>query len=434
LPVDAALWLASKAGLTPELSSLAIPSAVTSARTDRLTEAPYLAALGYLADIRWAGIPSTSQIAPFLNRVAKRAPHTFERHGIADDPLCLVGLYLLARATGNAAVVETLRPWIAETANDDQQPISSYLLIALADGATALGMRSLGTAQGVVLALSILSYRANPSLGTRLFPTIGLKESEDLLLTGVCSGTTPISGDFDAMLVLVALELLVTSEASRSVHSVAALEGHSPPQLIAPPNKINMPTEITPIDFRSQDSLLKNIIPRLNSNLPVFISYAHRDNDSDDPSKRWLDRLLEHLGSLSLQNLVSTWSDKEIEAGEHWHESIQAALSSARAAVLLISPAYLNSKYIRNSELPILLRRAKDDGVLIIPILLRYCLFEETRFRFPDPQYGPEEFSLASIQAANSPTSPLNALSEHEQDKVLLLVARRLLKVIEGKS
>src|ERR1700754_1504322 len=111
-----------------------------------------------------------------------------------------------------------------------------------------------------------------------------------------------------------------------------------------------------------------------SNSLPVFVCYAHKDNDSPDLSKRWLDRLLEHLEPLGLQNLVSTWSDQQIEAGDSWDASIKSQLQQARAAVLLVSPAFLASKYIRNSELPVLLMNAHQQGTLILPIILRHCL------------------------------------------------------------
>ena len=82
-------------------------------------------------------------------------------------------------------------------------------------------------------------------------------------------------------------------------------------------------------------------------------------------------------------------------------------------------------------ELPILLKRAKDDGVVILPIILNPCLFKETRFKYPDSQNGPEEFSLSTLQAATSSHSPLNKLEEHEQDEVLLSIAKRLLTIVE---
>ena len=164
----------------------------------------------------------------------------------------------------------------------------------------------------------------------------------------------------------------------------------------------------------------------------IFICYAHKDNEGDDPSKRWLDRLLEHLEPLNLQAQADIWSDRRLELGEEWHQEIQNTLEQVRAAILLVSPSFLASKYIRNSEVPVLLKNASDQGVVIIPIILRSCLFKETKFKYPDPQNGQKELSLSVFQTANPPTKPLNSLPEHEQDEVLLSVAQRLLKVVSS--
>lgn len=77
-----------------------------------------------------------------------------------------------------------------------------------------------------------------------------------------------------------------------------------------------------------------------------------------------------------------------------------------------------------------LLRHAKENGVKIIPVILRPCLFEETKFKYPDPKTGPEEFTLASLQAAGSPAKALSEMSEGEQDRILVKVARALAKLV----
>jgi hypothetical protein len=163
----------------------------------------------------------------------------------------------------------------------------------------------------------------------------------------------------------------------------------------------------------------------------VFISYAHTDNESPEPSKRWLNRLLEQLQPLVLQDKVKAWSDTQIEAGQLWDQSIKIQLQSAKAAVLLLSPAFLASKYIRNSELPVLLMNAMNEGRTVIPIILRPCLFTETKFKYPHPVKGPGELSLSVFQSANPPSKSLNSMQEHEQDQVLVSVAQRILKLAQ---
>jgi len=117
--------------------------------------------------------------------------------------------------------------------------------------------------------------------------------------------------------------------------------------------------------------------------------------------------------------------------GEDWHQHIQAHLNRAKAVVLLISPAFLASDYIANSELPVILKNAADkEGVKILPIIILPCLYEETRFKYPDSKKGPEEFTLASIQAANPPSETLVEMDEGERNRVLLKVARRLAELL----
>jgi hypothetical protein len=166
------------------------------------------------------------------------------------------------------------------------------------------------------------------------------------------------------------------------------------------------------------------------SDFTVFICYARKDNDDADPNTRWLDRLMEQLEPLGLQNEARAWSDQQIEMGDFWDAAIQEKLRKAKAAVLLLSPAFLASKYIKNSELPVLLKRAKDDGLKILPVIVRHCALKETYFLYPDPRNGPERLSLSSLQAANPLDKPLNALQQHEQDKVLLSVAQWLFAIV----
>jgi WD40 repeat protein len=158
----------------------------------------------------------------------------------------------------------------------------------------------------------------------------------------------------------------------------------------------------------------------------VFISYAHADNRSSDPWRRWLDRFIEFLQPLVSQENFTLCSDQDIKIGDQWHGRIQVQLNAARAVVLLVSPAFLASDYIRNSELPVILKNAADRGVRIFPILISPSLFARAKYKYPDPKSGPEEFTLASLQAANASSKTLVEMTEGEQNRVLLEVAEQL--------
>lgn len=98
----------------------------------------------------------------------------------------------------------------------------------------------------------------------------------------------------------------------------------------------------------------------------VFVSYSH-----DDES--WCDAVARHLRSLHDPLDVTVWVDRHrIRAGSAWLPEIENALASADLAILLISPAFLSSDFIRKTELPRLLAR-REKGLPVIPILVMPC-------------------------------------------------------------
>lgn len=161
----------------------------------------------------------------------------------------------------------------------------------------------------------------------------------------------------------------------------------------------------------------------------VFICYAHSDNQNQDPKQRWLDRLLQFLQPLVRQQLLKTWSDKDIKIGDQWHEQIRVQLEASRAVLLLISPAFLASEYIATSELPVLLKNAADGGATVLSLIISPCLYEEALFKYPDPTLGPKLLKLSTLQSANPPSRTLIEMNEAEQNRVLLQVARRLQEI-----
>ncbi len=51
------------------------------------------------------------------------------------------------------------------------------------------------------------------------------------------------------------------------------------------------------------------------------------------------------------------WRDSDILIGENWHQTIQQAIAQADAGLLMVSPGFLNSGYIKDHEVPPLLEK-----------------------------------------------------------------------------
>lgn len=70
------------------------------------------------------------------------------------------------------------------------------------------------------------------------------------------------------------------------------------------------------------------------------------------------------------------WSDSRIELGNLWRQEIDHALSNAACAVLILTPGFLDSKFIKEVELPRLLLRSRSAGVPILAVQAEYCNWE----------------------------------------------------------
>jgi hypothetical protein len=100
----------------------------------------------------------------------------------------------------------------------------------------------------------------------------------------------------------------------------------------------------------------------------VFISYSHHDEKEKD-------KLLAHLGVLQ-SDLINLWSDDCIGAGVDWEPEISRALAQAKVAILFISASFLTSKFILGEEVPAILERRKNEGLVVFPVIARACAWK----------------------------------------------------------
>jgi hypothetical protein len=101
----------------------------------------------------------------------------------------------------------------------------------------------------------------------------------------------------------------------------------------------------------------------------IFISYSHK-------AEKYKDELVKMLAPLQDQGVLAIWQDREIEPGDEWYDSIQNAMNTCDLALLLVSGDFLASPFIRDKELSRLLKRRKDEGLRIVPIIVSECLWQ----------------------------------------------------------
>ncbi|MBF0610945.1 MAG: toll/interleukin-1 receptor domain-containing protein, partial [Magnetococcales bacterium] len=135
----------------------------------------------------------------------------------------------------------------------------------------------------------------------------------------------------------------------------------------------------------------------------LFISYASKDN-------HWKDKILTAITPLVRAGMVEPWHDRDIGAGEEWHEEILAHMNKADVVLLLISQDFIASKYIHETELPVILKR-KAEGLKIFPVLLDHCHYKPLPYLF-------------GLQLLNENKSPLIAYTP--RTRAFTMISQRL--------
>ena len=107
--------------------------------------------------------------------------------------------------------------------------------------------------------------------------------------------------------------------------------------------------------------------------LKLFVSYSH----VDEPLKV---ELVKHLTPLKHLELIDVWHDRKIPAGGDWDHMISSNLRSADVILLLISIDFINSEYCYDIELEAAIERHENKSAVIIPIILRNCMWQHAPF------------------------------------------------------
>ncbi len=150
------------------------------------------------------------------------------------------------------------------------------------------------------------------------------------------------------------------------------------------------------------------------SEATIFISYSHKD-------EAWKDRLIPHLRMLEEDGRVSVWDDRKIDAGDEWYPEIKEAMGKASVAVCLISADYLTSDFCKKEEIPYLLERRGQYGMVLLPVLARPCLWETVGW-------------LEKIQMAPRDGKAVSDYKENEWDNIFTEVARKILNIFNDPA
>ncbi|MBN2266775.1 MAG: toll/interleukin-1 receptor domain-containing protein [Candidatus Babeliaceae bacterium] len=121
--------------------------------------------------------------------------------------------------------------------------------------------------------------------------------------------------------------------------------------------------------------------------------------------REWLNRIREMLSPLIDNGTIQPWDDGDIGPGEEWGDVIANRIELTDIAILLASPSALDSKYIKEHELPKILEARQARKLRFTWILVSDCMYGETPLgqiqSLWDKNDGPQK-PLDSIRNRNS--------------------------------
>ena len=143
----------------------------------------------------------------------------------------------------------------------------------------------------------------------------------------------------------------------------------------------------------------------------LFISYSHKD-------RAFLEQFWTHLRPLEEDYGLQRWDDSRMRPGDIWLKEIEQALKRAQVALLLVSPDFLASEFIRRKELPALFEAAEKDGLTILWLPIRPCSWKRHR-------------QIEQYQSVGSLDPTLAEMDEVKRDREMVKITDRIHQLFE---
>lgn len=126
------------------------------------------------------------------------------------------------------------------------------------------------------------------------------------------------------------------------------------------------PREISPRDVAILEGFAERLEDELNSQPTVLLAYAKQDEEL-------IGRLLATDPRLDDPSSIDLWSSRRAAQGDGANWKLKDALWRARSAVLMVSPAFLDSEWVEDPSLAMLLRARELEEFTTSVVLLEPC-------------------------------------------------------------
>lgn len=145
-------------------------------------------------------------------------------------------------------------------------------------------------------------------------------------------------------------------------------------------------------------SAIRLAVARRKRTNSVFVCYSLAD-------KHYVEEMMKHINALEGFGF-QLWKDTQITTNRRWSEEIKGALAEAKAAICLVSSSFIASEFIRQVDLPALLKARAARGMRIYPVFVNFV--HEAILK---------PVGMLDFQGINKPDDPIAAWPEPKRHK-----------------
>jgi TIR domain len=114
--------------------------------------------------------------------------------------------------------------------------------------------------------------------------------------------------------------------------------------------------------------------------LKIFISYAKKDYNLMT-AVEFCCKQIGQIDFAGKKYKVDVWSDHYLLPGEAWKKEIVERIKEADIVLFLLSPNFVKSDFILNTEIPLAMKRKEESGIGILGIYMEQCDFSHLSLR-----------------------------------------------------
>jgi hypothetical protein len=114
--------------------------------------------------------------------------------------------------------------------------------------------------------------------------------------------------------------------------------------------------------------------------LKIFISYAKKDYDLMT-AVEFCCKEIRQIDFAGKKYKVDIWCDHHLLPGEAWKKQIVDRIKEADVVLFLLSPNFVKSDFILNTEIPLAMKRKEEAGIGILGIYMEQCDFSHLALR-----------------------------------------------------